>query len=111
MSAWNSASGLTQSQVRTVYKAREITAKPELLASLYIKGGIIAIEAIGCQHDIPAKIVASGPDSMLGVRTTSPFEPRQSSCGSSRRKRPDQLTADLYQQACAHARGKKNPHR
>jgi predicted transposase YbfD/YdcC len=68
VSAWSSASGLTLGQVRTADKGNEITAIPELLATLDIKGAIITIEAMGCQHDIPAKIVASGADCVLGVK-------------------------------------------
>jgi hypothetical protein len=60
VSAWSSASGVTLGQVRTADKSNEITAIPELLGELDIKGSIITIDAMGCQHDIAAKIVCSG---------------------------------------------------
>ena len=72
VSAWSSANGLTLGQVRTADKSNEITAIPELLATLDIKGTIITIEAMGCQHDIAAKIVASGADYVLGVKGNQP---------------------------------------
>jgi hypothetical protein len=68
VSAWSSASSLTLGQVRTADKANESTAIPELLATLDIKGAITTIEAMRCQHDIPAKTVASGADCVLGVK-------------------------------------------
>jgi hypothetical protein len=52
VSAWSSSTGLTLGQIRTADKSDEITAIPELLSSLDIKGGVITIDAMGCQHDI-----------------------------------------------------------
>ncbi len=72
VSAWSSASGLTLGQIRTADKSNEITAIPELLATLDIKGAVITIDAMGCQHDIAAKIVASGADYVLGVKSNQP---------------------------------------
>lgn len=46
----------------------EITAIPELLSSLAIKGGVITIDAMGCQFDIAAIIVDRGADYVLGVK-------------------------------------------
>nr|WP_035627828.1 ISAs1 family transposase [Herminiimonas sp. CN] len=72
VSAWSSASGLTLGQVKTADKSNEITAIPELLSALDIKGSIITIDAMGCQHDIAAKIVQSGADYVLGVKDNQP---------------------------------------
>jgi predicted transposase YbfD/YdcC len=72
VSAWSSARGLTLGQVRTADKSNEITAIPELLSTLDIKGAIITIDAMGCQHDIAAKIVESGADYVLGVKGNQP---------------------------------------
>src|SRR5215217_4648846 len=71
-SAWSSASGLTLGQVRTADKSNEITAIPELLATLDIKGAIITIDAMGCQRNIAATIVASGADYVPGVKDNQP---------------------------------------
>jgi hypothetical protein len=59
-------------QVRTADKSNESTTIPELLATLDIKGAIITIDAMGCQHNIAAKIVASGADYVLGVKDNQP---------------------------------------
>jgi predicted transposase YbfD/YdcC len=59
-------------QVRTADKSNESTAIPELLAALDIKGAIITIAAMRCQHNIAAKIVASGADYVLGVKDNQP---------------------------------------
>lgn len=65
--SWSSTSGLTFGQVKTADKSNEITAIPELLRALDIKGSIIILDAMGCQHDIAAKIVRSGADYMYGA--------------------------------------------
>ncbi len=44
-------------QVKTDEKSNEITAIPELLDMLFIKGAIVTIDAMGCQKDIARKIV------------------------------------------------------
>nr|WP_035787548.1 ISAs1 family transposase [Janthinobacterium sp. CG3] len=72
VSAWSSASGVTLGQVRTADKSNEITAIPELLDTLDVKGAIITIDAMGCQRDIAAKIVANGADYVLGVKDNQP---------------------------------------
>ena len=38
-------------------KSNEITAIPELLELLTLKGAIVTIDAMGCQKEIAAKIV------------------------------------------------------
>lgn len=72
VSAWSSTTGLTLGQVRTADKSNEITAIPELLNTLDIKGSVITIDAMGCQHDIASKIVERGADYVLGVKDNQP---------------------------------------
>lgn len=72
VSAWSSTAGLTLGQVRTADKSNEITAIPELLGALDIQGSIITIDAMGCQHDIAARIVERGADYVLGVKDNQP---------------------------------------
>ena len=72
VSAWSSASGLTLGQVRTADKSNEITAIPELLSALDIKGAIVTIDAMGCQHDIAEKIMECGGHYVLGVKDNQP---------------------------------------
>lgn len=56
VSAWSSQNNLFLGQVRTNEKSNEITAIPELLDLLYVKGNIISIDAMGAQKTIAEKI-------------------------------------------------------
>ena len=68
VSAWSTTAGLTLGQVKTADKSNEITAIPELLDALDVKGATITIDAMGCQHSIAAKIIDSEADYVLGVK-------------------------------------------
>ncbi|CAM4489736.1 MAG: ISAs1 family transposase ISPin4 [Legionella sp.] len=57
VSAWSSANGVVLGQEKTAEKSNEITAIPELLNSLAIKGCIVTIDAMGCQKNITEQIV------------------------------------------------------
>lgn len=72
VSAWSSAAGLTLGQIRTADKSNEITAIPELLDALDIRGSVITIDAMGCQYGIAAKIVERGAGYVLGVKDNQP---------------------------------------
>ncbi|HQA59078.1 MAG TPA: ISAs1 family transposase [Acetivibrio sp.] len=52
VSAWCSGDKLVLGQVKTDEKSNEITAIPELLDMLFIKGAIVTIDAMGCQKEI-----------------------------------------------------------
>ena len=54
VSAWCSENRLILGQVKISDKSNEITAIPELLKRLLIAGGIITIDAAGCQSNIAA---------------------------------------------------------
>jgi predicted transposase YbfD/YdcC len=47
VSAWCSSDKLVLGQVKTDNKSNEITAIPELLDLLFIKGAIVTIDAMG----------------------------------------------------------------
>lgn len=55
MSALCNSHSLVIGQVKTEEKSNEITAIPELLDMLYVKGCIITIDAMGCQRKIAKK--------------------------------------------------------
>ena len=58
LSAWCSEQGgLVVGQIKTEQKANEITAIPELLHLLAIKGCIVTIDAMGCQTAIAEQIL------------------------------------------------------
>lgn len=56
VTAWASDNGLTLAQVACAEKSNEITAIPELLKLLSLKGCTVTIDAMGCQKDIAAQI-------------------------------------------------------
>jgi predicted transposase YbfD/YdcC len=49
--------GLVVGQVKTDEKSNEITAIPDLLDMLHIKGCVVSIDAMGCQKEIASKII------------------------------------------------------
>jgi len=68
VSAWATKAGLTLGQVAVDGKSNEITAIPVLLDLLDLKGALVTIDAMGCQKEIAAKIVAAGGDYLLTVK-------------------------------------------
>lgn len=50
VAAWSSCRGLILGQLKTETKSNEITAIPELLDRIDIKGAVISIDAMGCQN-------------------------------------------------------------
>jgi predicted transposase YbfD/YdcC len=68
VSAWATQLHLTLGQVAVDSKSNEITAIPELLHVLDLKGALVTLDAMGCQKDIAEKIVAGGGDYVLTVK-------------------------------------------
>src|SRR5215468_11618892 len=69
VSAWCSENGgLVLGQIKTETKSNEITAIPELLQWLAIKGCIVTIDAMGCQTAIAAQIRDQGGDYLLALK-------------------------------------------
>lgn len=72
VSAWAVNNHLTLGQVATDEKSNEITAIPQLLELLSLKGALVTIDAMGCQKNIAAKIVDGGGDYLLTVKDNQP---------------------------------------
>jgi predicted transposase YbfD/YdcC len=68
VSVWASEYGLSLGQVACAEKSNEITAIPELLRLVDIKGAIITIDAMGTQKAIAQQIVAGGADYVLALK-------------------------------------------
>ena len=68
VNAFSCANGLTLGQVAVEQKSNEITAIPELLQMLTIKGAIITIDAMGTQKEIAKQIVVQEADYVLAVK-------------------------------------------
>lgn len=72
VSAWATEANLTLGQVATEEKSNEITAIPQLLQLLDIKGALVTIDAMGCQKEIAKQIVEQGGDYVLTVKDNQP---------------------------------------
>jgi predicted transposase YbfD/YdcC len=72
VSAWAVVNRLTLGQVATDAKSNEITAIPELLALLDLRGAVVTIDAMGCQKEIAADIVGGGGEYVLAVKENQP---------------------------------------
>jgi predicted transposase YbfD/YdcC len=68
VSAWASTNRLVLGQVATDAKSNEITAIPELLRLLDLKGCIVTIDAAGTQTAIAEQIVAAEGDYVLALK-------------------------------------------
>ncbi len=68
VSAWASVNGLTLGQRKVADKSNEISAIPELLELLRVKGCIVTIDAIGCQKEIAKTIRDKQADYVLAVK-------------------------------------------
>jgi predicted transposase YbfD/YdcC len=72
VSAWASQAGVSLGQVKTDAKSNEISAIPELLAMLELKGCIVTLDAMGCQTAIAEKITDKKADYVLAVKGNQP---------------------------------------
>lgn len=68
VSAFAAGNGVVLGQVKTAEKSNEITAIPQLLDLLEIKGSIVTIDAMGCQKAIAAKIKDKDADYVIAVK-------------------------------------------
>lgn len=72
VSAFATELGVVLGQEKVAGKSNEITAIPELLEALYIKGFLVSIDAMGCQKRIARQITAKGGDYLLMVKGNQP---------------------------------------
>jgi len=72
VSAWASANLLVLAQERVDAKSNELTAIPELLRVLALKGCLVSIDAIGCQKDLAQQVLDQGGDYVLALKDNQP---------------------------------------
>jgi predicted transposase YbfD/YdcC len=72
VSAWAAQGRLTLAQVAVQDKSNEITAIPEVLRLLDLKGALVSIDAIGCQKEVARQIREQGGDYVLAVKGNQP---------------------------------------
>ena len=66
--AWAADQRLLLGQIATAAKSNEITAVPQLLAMLSLKGCIVTADAMSCQRTICAQIVEQGADYVIALK-------------------------------------------
>jgi len=68
VTVWASEYGLSLGQVACAEKSNEITAIPELLRLVDIRGAIVTIDAMGTQKAIAEQIIEGGADYVLALK-------------------------------------------
>jgi|SRR5579859_7288004 len=72
VSAFAHKSGLLLGQRKVDDKSNEITAVPELLKALFIKGCVVTVDALNCQKDIAQVIIDQGADYVFALKANHP---------------------------------------
>lgn len=72
VSAWATRNRLTLGQIKVDEKSNEITAVPELLRLLAIKGCIVTVDALNTQKDIANEICEQGANYVLALKENHP---------------------------------------
>ena len=72
VSAWATRNRLVLGQAKVDQKSNEITAVPELLRLLEIKGCIVTVDALNTQKEIAAQIRAQGADYLMALKNNHP---------------------------------------
>jgi len=68
VSAWATQNRLVLGQCKVDEKSNEVTAIPQLLRVLEVRGCIVTLDAMGCQKDIARLIVKRGADYVLALK-------------------------------------------
>jgi predicted transposase YbfD/YdcC len=68
VTAWAGEFGLALGQEVCAEKSNEITAIPELLKKIDVRGGIVTIDAMGTRKAIAAGVIAGGADYVLALK-------------------------------------------
>jgi predicted transposase YbfD/YdcC len=68
VSAWAVDRSISLGQLATDEKSNEITAIPELLDNIEIKGAVVTIDAAGCQREIAKKIIDGEGDYVFSLK-------------------------------------------
>jgi predicted transposase YbfD/YdcC len=89
VSVWMSAKGITLAQVPTDAKSNEITAIPQVLELIDVRGSVITIDAMGAQVGIVKAITERGGDVVVCLKGNQLHE-------SSNKKRHGRLESRTY---------------
>lgn len=72
VSAWASESGVLLGQRKVDAKSNEITAVPELLKLLFIKGCVVRVDALNCQKNIGQTVIDQQADYVFALKANHP---------------------------------------
>jgi hypothetical protein len=72
ISAFVGESQMTLGEIKSDSKRGEIKEIPRLLDIVDVRGHIVTIDSIGCQHEIVRKIVENGADYVIGLKKNQP---------------------------------------
>ena len=72
INAWVCENAMVLGQYATDVKSNEITALPELLKLLDLRGAVVSIDAMGCQKEIAKRIAEKGADYIFGLKGNQP---------------------------------------
>jgi predicted transposase YbfD/YdcC len=98
VSAWAARNRVVLGQVKTEEKSNEITAIPQLLNLLEIKGCLVTIDAMGCQKQIAKQIVDGKADYLIAVKDNQPtLRADVESIFAKLRRDPKGLTLSFHQ--------------
>lgn len=68
INAWSCANGISLGQLKVADKSNEITAVPEILKQLFIKGSTVTLDAMGCQEDTVTQICDAEADYVIALK-------------------------------------------
>jgi predicted transposase YbfD/YdcC len=72
LNAWSSANDFCVGQMKVDGKSNEITAMPELIKLMDIKGSVVTADALNCQKDIAKLVIEQGGDYALALKSNQP---------------------------------------
>jgi predicted transposase YbfD/YdcC len=72
LNAWSSSNGFCIGQMKVDGKSNEITAMPELIRLLDIRGCVVTADALNCQKDIAREVIEGSGDYVLAVKANQP---------------------------------------
>ena len=72
VSAWVSAHRVVIGQQQVANKSNEITAIPDILKQLDLRGSVVSVDAMGCQKELAAQIANSEGIYVLSVKDNQP---------------------------------------
>lgn len=72
MNAWSSANDFCVGQMRIDGKSNEITAMPQLIRMMDVKGSVITADALNCQKETARAIIEEGADYVLALKGNQP---------------------------------------